>query len=290
MRRLSVLPTLTFITMPLIGCEQTPTTPDASTAASMTNSNAPFQTWHQGFNHDTEGWYGGETEGVLGWCGEIEHVDRRESDLEPSAGRGYATVAQGECNEHWDEVFSPPGATLVNGPYAPGPDFALFSETWPTSGLATELDIYLDPTWTANPLEPGTVNFFAPSGTVFTYLASLRLLDSPADENATFMYFGVAVFPDNGALSILDHSVTEAGWYTFRHVFRDEGGELAVDFQLVQRNGGILFTEPLETEFFSGEPTSSFVSTDLGSGYLFFPAISPGIQLPIDEHRVRQGR
>lgn len=257
---------------------------------SVINSSATFKTWHQGFNHGTTGWYGGGTPGPVGWCGEITQVERGSGSLSPSAGRAYATVEQGTCNDFWDPIFSSPGATLVNGPWAPGPDFALFSSAWPTGGFVMELDIYLDPSWTAATLEPGTVNFFAPPGAIFTYLASLRELASPADAFGSFHYFGVPVMPDDGKLSILGHEVSEAGWYTFRHVFSDDDGELTVDFELAERNGGTLFTEPITTRFFSGAPTSDLTPTDLGSGYVWFASITTGLELPIDEHRLRRGR
>lgn len=273
-------------------CSDSPASPEASTSvASATNSNAPFKTWHQGFNHGTEGWFGEETAGSLGWCGEIAQVDRRDGDVEPSAGAGYATVAQSTCNDFWDGIFSPIfGATLVNGPWGPGPDFALLSNVWPSGGFVMELDIYLDPSWTAGILDPGTVNPFTPPGTVFTYLASLRELGSPDNAFGTFHYFGVPVLPDNGKLSIFGHEVTAAGWYTFRHVFSDDGGGLAVDFELAERRGGTLFAVPITTRFFSGEPTSDLTPTDVGSGYVWFAGIASGLELPIDEHRVRRGR
>lgn len=285
MRKLSVLSFLAFLAVPLIGCEQSPTTPDASTAASMTNSNAPFQTWYQGFNHDTEGWYGGETEGALGWCGEVEQVDRRESDLRPSAGRGYATVALGGCNDFWTTVggFS---ANLVNAPWAPGPDFALFSEVWPSSGFVYELDIYLDPSWTPNEPEPPLFNDQAPPGTVFTYVGSVREIATDR-----FFYFAVPVLSENGALSILGHTVDEAGWYTFRHVFAEDSGQLSVTFEFASRRGGTLFSEPIETEFFGQDADlAELAVTELSSGYVWFAAIADELELPIDEHRVRPGR
>lgn len=271
-------------------CEEHPTTPDPAlqpqaSSASMANSNAPFISWHQGFNHGTDGWYGAETAGDIGWCGTIEQVIRGEGTVRPSAGRGYAVVTQGTCNAFYDAIFSAPGATLVNGPWAPGPDLALFSEVWPASGFVMLLDVYLDPSWTPAALAPGTVNYLAPAGTVFTLAASVSELATGA-----LHYFFVPVFPDNGNLSILGHSVDAAGWYTFRFVFGDDGGQLTVDFELAARTGATLFTAPILTRFFTGEPTSDLATAALGSGYLWFAAISPGLELPIDEHQLRKGQ
>lgn len=283
-----------LVVVALAGCDDAPTavdradlagdvTTEASDAAAARSSSA-FPNWTQGFNHDTEGWYGGETEGELGWCGTVERHDRGSGNVTPSAGRGYATVSQGPCNAFWAGQFGP---DLVNAPGAYGPDFSNFSEEWPTAGFVQELDVYLDPDWEANPPPPPSVNFFAPPGTVLTYAATVRELSA---DPFVFHYFGVPVLPGGDGLSILGHDVTEAGWYTFRHVFRDENGRLAVDFELAERRGGTLFSEPIATEFYTGVPTADLVPADLGSGYVWFAAIAHGLEVPIDEHRMRPGR
>lgn len=263
--------------------ERAPAAPHLS-ATSQVESEAPFQTWHQGFNHGTEGWYGQETAGDLGWCGGVEHVNRHTGNLAPSAGRGYALVSLGGCNDFWiDFGFS---EDLVNAPWAPGPEFALFSDVWPASGFIYELDIYLDPTWTPDEPEPPLFNDQAPPGTVFTYVGSVREIATDR-----FFYFAVPVLSDNGALSIFGRTVDEAGWYTFRHLFMENGGQLSVMFEFASRRGGTLFTEPIETEFFGQDADLGALSvTELSSGYLWFAAIADGLEVPIDEHRVRPGR
>lgn len=279
-------------------CQKAPTAPDNLNSAAATGpatespeatdgiASAMFPNWHQGFNHDTDGWFGGETAGPNGWCGSIEQQDRGLGSVTPSAGSGYATVEQGPCNPFFAGLFGP---DLVNGPWAPGADFRNFSDSWPVAGYVTELDIYLDPEWQANPPPLPSVNFFAPSGTVFTYAVSVRELSSPKEAGA-FHYFFVPVLPGGNGLSIFGHDVGEAGWYTFRHVLRDEGGQLAVAFELAERRGGTLFVEPITTRFFTGLPTADLDPMALGSGYSWFPAIAHGLELPIDEHRVRPGR
>ena len=52
----------------------------AKPPAPMAKSNAGFVTWHQGFEHNAEGWYDAGTEGPLGWCGAIEQVSSRGRD------------------------------------------------------------------------------------------------------------------------------------------------------------------------------------------------------------------
>ena len=306
---------LTALLFTLAACEQAATSPEAQEAArgdrgsaNAANSNAPFQTWHQGFNHGTVGWYGGETAAPLGWCGSIEQVMRGEGAVSPSAGRAYATVSQGPCHPTWTTAeggdfgfFSP---DLVNAPWAPGPDFALYSESWPPSGFVYELDIYLDPTYSAAEPPAPSFNDQVPGGTVFTVLAAIRELGNPP-EASSFRYFGVQVFPGDGALLVQPgdfssvvagsgaHEVTRAGWYQFRWVFHSDDGGIAADFELRDRSGGTLFTRPFDVTFyevFGGVPLSELSTSDFGSGYTWFGAIAHGLELPIDEHRVGRGR
>lgn len=278
------------------GCERTPTAPEAAAStlvrpeaktASQTNSEAPFRTWRQGFDHGTEGWFGSETEnpGHLGWCGTVERAVRGDGGPGPSAGRGYARVAQGGCNAFWTGLFGP----VLSGPWAPGPDFSNLSEIWPEGGFVQELDVYLDPAWTAGTIEAPNY-ILGPPGTVLTYAASLRLLSSPV-EAGTFFYFYVPVIPTgSGTLSIFGYEVGAAGWYTFRHVFGDDDGSLSVVFELAARRGGTLLSHAIESEFFSGlSPADLPAPEELGAGYPWFVSIAPGLELPIDEHRLRPG-
>ena len=292
--------TLTLTALGLAGCADSFTAPDdsgalapstlatASTEA-MEHSSAPFKTWHQGFDHGTEGWYGAETPGELGWCGEIHQVDGADAAPAPSAGRGYAIVSQGPCNDLWDGLYSAPGATLVGAPWAPGPGFAALGGAWKGSGYTMELDIYLDPAWAAAPPAEGTYVFElnpGGSGTVLAYSVSFINAGTGAAH-----YLWVPVRPGDGRLLIgaAQHEVTEAGWYTFRHVFRDSDGWLAVDFEVSRAHGGMIGTEPVATSYFAGTPLSSVAAADVLSGYAWFTSIAAGLDLPIDEYRVRRG-
>lgn len=287
-----------------VGCDESPTAldgttlvdanvaSDAATAASAHDgSHAVFPTWHQGFNHGTEGWFGNGTTGPLGWCGDITQIERRGADLTPSAGRGFATVSVGSCNTFWGDLGVPLGA-----PWAPGPDLSLFSTAWPPSGFVTELDVYLDPDWSSE-FAGGNLPPF-PNDAIVDFSASIReLTGDPPSAFDTFRYYFVPVEAVSGqtALEIFGRRVTQAGWYTFRYVFRDDGGQVEVDFELKQRRGGTVFVEqdlqaytlagPFKVPFAGDLPTSEY-----GSGYIWFFDIAAGLELPIDEHTVRPGR
>lgn len=295
-----------------MACEQAPTGTEvvpaselsdphvSASTTSMTKSSASFKTWHQGFQHGTDGWYGGETPGELGWCGSIEQVRRGEGSVAPSAGRAHAVVVQGACNEHWSSLFNidDNGTTiqLVGVPWSPGPAFSALANPWPEGGYVMELDIYLDPSWTPNPLDPDTYVFEPGSdafenSTVFSY--SVTFFGLSLDPTSPFRYVQVPVSPGSGNLLVGndEYPVTEAGWYTFRHVFSENGdGNLQIRFELEARGGGILHTEDVTSLYYTGSSPSDFAVTEVGTGYAWFTSISPGLELPIDEYRVRRGR
>lgn len=278
---------LATLVVAAMGCEQAPTDPetadassvaeeDASTSSSaMMNSDAPFPVFHQGFEQDTEAWVDASDPGPLGWCGSIDRVPRGSGSVMPSAGRAHATVEDGACNEFWTGVF---GSAFTSAPASLDPD--LLSTGWPASGFVQELDIYLDPGETGD-------------GVAFIYANSLCVFGpdpDPCGVDFDFRYFAVVVTASEGAMDVAGHQVTEAGWYTFRHVFGSEAdGTLTVDFQLVD-DGRTLHTEPIEGTLLTGESTSDFDVDDLGSGYVWFVSVADGLALPIDQHQLRPGR
>ena len=298
MRKLLSLAATVLFAAALGACEQTPTTPEgtdqsspsleasgpsaSSTAAA--NSSAAFKVWRQGFNHGTDGWYGMETPGQLGWCGTITQETRRSGDVAPSAGRGYAVVAQDGCNATWSGVF---GTGLVGAPWGPGPGFAALFNPFPDGGYVVELDLYLDPSYQAVAPAEGTFVFEFPTwqGAVIGYSVSFGTLSDGA-----FHYLWLPVWESTGELLVDTYAVTEAGWYTFRFVFRDAGGSLAVDFELDDRRGRTLFTKEMTSTFYTGAAVSSFDPANVGTGYTWFTSISSGLDLPIDEYQVRRGQ
>lgn len=237
----------------------------AASSSSMTNSDAPFQNWHQGFQHDTDGWVTQEDPGPFGWCGTIERVDRRSGAVAPSAGRAYAVVEHGACNDFY-KAFFPQGSAPASA------DPALFSTAFPTGGYVNQVDVYLDPTWA--------------DGTSFGYAVSFQVLD---EDFPNFRYFFLSVAKAGGALTVAGEEVTEAGWYTFRHTFTsDADGQLAAEFELM-RNGRVLFSEPVGTTLLTGESASDFDAENTSNGYIWFVSISDGLRLAIDENKVRRG-
>lgn len=269
-------------TLAVGACDETPTTPDVSeetspaleapgpapSSASMANSDAPFQEWYQGFDHGTTGWLGNDIPGMAGWCGEVEQVDgRADPAVGPSAGRGYATAAYGACNAYWQANYGP-----ASGPFSPG---AGFSSLWPDGGFVYELDVYLDPAMDAS----------------FQLAASFQTTDF-APQPTPFRYLLVQASSGSDAVAVMGQEVRDPGWYTFRFRFGSSGGHPTAEFEL--RDGGRVltthsFANAINPDFTSAS-LSSFDVENLRSGYVWFVSITEGVDLPIDEHRVRRGR
>ena len=247
-----------------------------------------LMSWHQGFERETEGWYDGEDEAPWGWCGVIETPEERgggPGNVAPSAGQGYALVSAGPCNDYWRE-FLPGGA-----PYAPGPEGSLFSDEWPDAGYVTELDVYLRPSWS------DTYEGMLSRDSIIQLGATVFELDYEIPDFHPFPHWIVTVdaVPAQEALTVFDHRIDEAGWYTFRFVFSEEDGEVQAAFELSDHGGELLTRvkdlQPMEAQGSSMVPFNGEVPADqYGSGHIWFLDIAPGLQLPIDEHRVRPTR
>lgn len=255
----------------------------------MLNSSAPFTVLSQGFNSSLTPWVDRSVEGPGGWCGDISLAERGSSDLEPSAGKGFAHVSNGGCNTFYTNQFGP---TYTSGA-ASGPNPELLSSKFPESGFVQELDIYLNP---AYPSGVSTTIFnsegsISPTGeedVVFTYANSVCQVCDLASFQP--LYFAVSVVKDDGDLLVADYKIEEKGWYTFRQVFEsDKEGKLTVEFQLLKK-GRLLHSMPIDATFLSGQSTSSFDVASLGSGYIWFVSVADGLQLPIDENYMRLGR
>jgi hypothetical protein len=223
-----------------------------------------YPAWHQGFEHNTEGWITDDTAGAAGWCGDITRYERGSGPVTPSVGHGYAVVEHGACNDFYDDD---PVWSRGSGPYAP---FGGYSDSWPQSGFVAELDIYLDPGWA--------------EGTGFDFYVSMQMLNE-----GSLRYLLFPVSRTGGKLLVAGHEVSDAGWHTFRVRFREVDGHLAVDFELAQK-GRVLAAQPVLATAFTGEAISSFEVVNVGTGYAWFDLISEGLELPIDQHTYRPGR
>ena len=237
-----------------------------------TGTEIEFPYFQQDFSSNVLPWGDKDTgEEEAGWCGTIVQVDGTDAEIAPSAGTGFATVSFGECNTYWTENGFGDGS----GPATLDP--ALFSQTWPEDGFVHQLDIYLNP----EDFEDGMA-FMLWFGIYYD------ALDYP------FIYFGVNVDKENESLLVnSEYEVADAGWYTFKQAYsKGNDGTLMVDFEL-QNDSQVVYKSAL-TETVANDPTSSYNIDDIyanenviGSGYMWFPAIVPDVELAIDEYELR---
>jgi hypothetical protein len=118
--------------------------------------------------------------------------------------------------------------------------FGEYRSEWPGDYVA-ELDVYLDPAWSVGTGFDYTVASSSESGGhlrdfVFHVGVTATGLRVIADNNT---YGIVNAFILNGAGSV---EVTSAGWYTMQHVFRDDNGVLAVDLNLLDASGAVVYS------------------------------------------------
>lgn len=211
--------------------------------------------WNQGFESDASGWQDSSSD----WYGTIERV-ASGTDGVTSATGGYHALVNGDAD---------------SGPFS---RFAGFSDTWDGAYIA-EVAVYLDPAWT--------------DGTGFDY--SVAASGSDGAHQRDFI-FHVTKDSSTGDLlvggsnntnfapredleEINHHVVAEAGWYTLQHSFYEKDGALAVDLNLLDADGELLWKE---TRFTAADTIPGEVG---GNRYAWF-TFSTVPDLPIDNHKL----
>ena len=288
MRTVSFIPGFAAAVFVAAACDDAPTAPatgqaiDGATAvygSAAERSRAPFQVVHEGFSDGTGLWSDAAVPGYEGWCGEIEQVDRGSGPVDPSAGHGYALASVAPCNAFWAAIFAgfPPTGPYGPRELAPPAVAPWFSSLLPPAGYVHDLDVYLDPE-----IEEHS----------FIYLVSSRVLDGQTPlGGAQFRYFAAFAASTPDGLSVNGHPIDEAGWYTMRFAFAQADGGLSVTFELRQ-DGRVLASDPVPSTFPLQAPPEDPATLDpgtVGSGYSWFLDIAPGLELPIDEQRIRPG-
>ena len=208
--------------------------------------------WNQGFESDTDGWL--ELPGQEAVAG-IKRV-----------GSGYAGITSASGDNH--AVVTGPHMFTRFGGYT-----AEWDGTW-----SSEVDVYLDPAWEAG---AGFDYSVAANGSNGAHKRDFIVhLAKDADTNTLLV--GASNNTDNKPRTDLEtrpHAeITEAGWYTVRHTFRDNAGVLAVDIDLVDRDGHVVFTQTLS------DPADT-IATLGGNRYAWFTALA-GTQLAIDDSQL----
>jgi hypothetical protein len=95
--------------------------------------------------------------------------------------------------------------------------------------------------------------------------------------NADFYTNPYKLINDNGGNY---YEVTTAGWYTLQHMFRDAGGHLAVDLNLIDSNGVTLWTATREN-------VADTIPAEVGGNlYAWFTHIDVADGIQVDNHQL----
>lgn len=223
--------------------------------------------WEDNFDDDVDHWITKEDPGIYGWCGGVSHYDMDEGPVTSSAGMGYATAEFGPCNTFWTDTAGIP----ASGPGSPFGEYNDEVGYEGGEGFTQEMDIYIDQSWSA------------PDTSLFTFANSLDLLDSMYPNNFRYLLVPVTKPADN--VMVMGNQIDESGWYTFRFIFRDDNGNVAVDFEL-EYEDEVLMSQAMTTTGLSQESVSSFEVDKTGTGYAWFFEIEPGLELPVDEQKL----
>lgn len=116
--------------------------------------------------------------------------------------------------------------------------FGAYRSAFPGDYVA-ELDVYLDPAWTAGQGFEYVVASSNSSGGhlrdfVFHIAKTVNGLRVNGDNNV----YGAS---GNAYIAAQGTQIAEEGWYTMQHTFRDDNGVLAVDLTLLDSDGQVVF-------------------------------------------------
>jgi hypothetical protein len=208
----------------------------AITAAMPVQAAAPPGPYFNGFEKNTNGWFGfggstitREPSGYTNGGGYADGIDSASGGYHARLG---LTPTPGSCQ---DASGTEP---IYWGPYT---NWGGYSSTFPEGGYKTELDIYLDTAWavshpdarfdwsSAINMPDGSfrrdfvfnVGTFGPGFDIAGGNNATRCGANPQDPGHTPVY------------------ITQPGWYTFRHTFTGvQGGPLKVVLTLTQKSTG----------------------------------------------------
>ncbi len=220
-----------------------------NTSSSLVPLNPPAQTsWYQDFESNVDGWFGDGTN-----YGQIEQVASGTDGIASANGSFHATVEE-----------------ISSGPFS---RFDGYRDQWPGEWLA-ELDIYLDTAWAAG---SGFDLSVAATGTDGAHRRDF--IFHVTGRANTLRVGGLILTPREDLETLNNFEIASSGWYTFQHRFYNNGGVLAVDLNLLDSSGNILFTE---TRSDAADLIPSVVG---GNRYAWFTHVT-GIGLAVDNHRL----
>lgn len=209
-------------------------------------------TYHQGFEVDTSGWFDSDD----AWHGQVTRVPSGTNGISSASGSFHAEFTG-------------------NASSAPFTRFDGYRSNF-GAGFVAEQTVYLDTSWAAGAGFDYTVAASNQSGNHLRDFIFHVTKDSSTGKLLVGGSNNTNFAPREDLESINSYEVTQSAWYTLQHVFRDQGGSLAVDLNLVDTNGDVLFTE---TRFNAGDLIDSIVG---GNRYGWFTHIT-GVTVAADD-------
>jgi len=213
---------------------------------SLVEAAAPPGRFFQGFEKNTAGWIDSTTPGFDGTITRV-HSGFPDSGyavgVPSAAGKWHARITGDTCDRSQSGFPCYSVFTRWGG----------YSSTFPDGGYKTQVDIYLDVTWAATHLDyrfdwDSAIN--ASTGSFlqdYVFNAGTSPTGSGFFVNASTNATRSGAFPENPCPnpSAAPNAcrtpvlITQSGWYTFRHTFTNQGGNLAVDFDIFSKGSTV---------------------------------------------------
>ncbi len=190
----------------------------------ITLSDVYIPTYEQGFEKNTSSWLDLSD----GAYGDITRVRSGYDGIKSADGKFHAIVTQDDVNE--------------SGPYT---RFDGYSSDW-SGDWTTQVKVYLDTSMAAG---EGFDYSVAATGSNDAHRRDFIFHVTKDTSTGDLLVGGsnnTNFDPKENLESGNHYVVDESGWYTFEHHFRDHNGVLAVDLNLKDQNGNVLWTETRE--------------------------------------------
>lgn len=196
----------------------------------LTGTAGAQEVFFQGFETDTAGYFDENN----GWAGVVDRTASGTNSISSSDGS-------------WHAIFTQSNTAAAGGTSGPFSRFDMYRDTFPTGGYTASVDIYLD---TAMAAGEGFDYSVASSGSDNLHQRDF-IFHVTSDTSSGQLLVGAtnnSNFAPREDLETINHyAVPQSGWYTFEHVFRNDGGVLAVDLNLLDDLGNPVFTETRTT-------------------------------------------
>jgi hypothetical protein len=220
-------------------------------------------------------------------------------------GGGWITSPEGAMSlpgpvTVWDQNFSTDASGWFGAGIAvdsgvaqlsmPGGQYSRFDgyrDVWPGTYTA-EIDVYLDPGW---PADQGFDYSVASNGSDGLHQRDFIFHVGTVENYGPIVGKQLLVAVDNNTYGDTNpfvlttrpggyYVVPTAGWYTLQHVFYDAGGYLAVDFNILDSNGNVVWSD-------TRSDTSDTIPAEVGGNrYSWFTHIDVAAGIQVDNHQL----